>query len=302
MKNSSAVEPQTVKQAIALARVQKPAYKDLYALLEPLFLAQIEAAKSLELAPFELSSELVQTKWQEGFPLLQRWDFPVDALSAETVLSRIKEHIPESNRQLSDARTALSESLARFPDSRQSIWQSFLQHDWEPWDEWIETAKTDTASLLFLARSCLRPSIERTREDIFSRFSLPEDWFKGYCPLCGSLPSLLYLEGEGERKAYCSWCGTHWGIHRIQCPYCDNRAHESLGYIAIEAEPSYRAHYCRLCKTYFKLIDTREMLDTPYFPLEEWTTLHLDLLAQRAGWQQAPSPSPTVYGRVMDER
>jgi FdhE protein len=31
-------------------------------------------------------------------------------------------------------------------------------------------------------------------------------------------------------------------------------------------------------------------------PLEEWTTLHLDFLAQREGWQQPPSPAPTLYG------
>jgi hypothetical protein len=40
------------------------------------------------------------------------------------------------------------------------------------------------------------------------------------------------------------------------------------------------------------------MIEMPYFPLEEWTTLHLDLIAQRAGWKQPPSPSPKVYGDV----
>ena len=53
---------------------------------------------------------------------------------------------------------------------------------------------------------------------------------------------------------------------------------------------------------YFKLIDPREHLDRPYLPFEEWTTLHLDMLAQCEGWREAPSPSPQVYGTLDQDR
>jgi FdhE protein len=293
---TSANEIEAIRRSFALARAGKPAYADLYSLLEPLFLLQADARKSLQLAPVELSVELVETKWKEGFPLLRRWDFPIDAAVAENLLARFKEHIPSGNSRMNAAHLKLSDALASFPDSKEDIWHSFLHHEGEPWQEWIAIDEADIASLLFLARNCLRPSIEWTADGLSRRFPLPKDWLRGYCPLCGSLPALLYLEGEGERKAHCSWCATHWELHRLQCPYCDNRHHESLGYLSIEAEPHYRAQYCRICKSYFKLIDTREMLDPPYYPLEEWTTLHLDLLARQAGWQQPPSPSPVVYG------
>jgi FdhE protein len=191
---------------------------------------------------------------------------------------------------------ALHEALARGTHQKEALWESFMQHEWEPWDEWVDTTGADAPSILFLARSCIRPSIEYTARNLALKFPAPDVWLKGYCPYCGSLPSLLYIEGEGQRRGYCSWCSTRWGLHRLQCPQCDNRLHESLGYLVIEDEPQYRIHYCRLCKTYFKLIDIREALYPPFLPLEEWTTLHLDLVAQRAGWQQAPSPSPVVYG------
>ena len=125
---------------------------------------------------------------------------------------------------------------------------------------------------------------------------LKGDWQRGYCPVCGSLPSLLYLHGEGERRGYCSWCGTEWTLHRLQCPHCDNRRHESLGYLYLDEQPDSRIQYCRICKIYFKLYDTREWLDPPFWPAIEWTSLHLDLLAQREGWLQAPSPAPAMYG------
>ena len=284
-----------IKGALAKAKAEKPAYGELYPLLEALFTIQTRAKNSLNLLAVELSLELVQAKWTAGFPLLRRWEFPLDSRAAGAILSHIEEHLPDSNQELRKAHAALKQALDDHPDQRAAVWQSFLQHDWEPWEEWVKTEGIDMSSLLFLARSCLRPSLEWVAEDLLKRFPFPDTWLKGYCPICGSLPSLLLLEGEGERKAYCSWCGTKWELHRLQCPYCDNRYHESLGYLYAEGEPQYRAHYCRLCKNYFKQIDIRERLDSPYLPLEEWTTLHLDLLAQQAGWKQPPSPSPAVY-------
>ncbi len=298
MKKRSDHEKEQIEQAFALARAEKPAYAHLYPFLEDLFLLRAGIKNALRLDPVGIDRQRAETQWEAGFPLIERWSFPLDADAAEAFLSEISGSIPESNEQISSAHSALSRSLAVHPGRKEAIWQSFLQHEMEPWEEWVEVKDIDIASLLFVARSCLRPSIERAAEDLLERFGPPARWLKGYCPVCGSLPSLLFLEGEGGRNAYCSWCGTTWGINRFQCCYCDNRLHESLGYLMIEAEPHYRIQYCNLCKFYFKLIQTNELLYPPYLPLEEWTTLHLDLLAQRAGLKQPPSPSPVRYGNT----
>lgn len=286
-----------IKAAFALAIKSKPAYGEIYPFLEALLIAQVRAREALKLDPVSLTQELVDTNWREGLPLLQRWDFPLDPDAAAAILTDVEDHLPTSNQTLRDAHRALKQGLAAHPEQPAAFWQSFLHHDWEPWEEWVPTAKVDLASLLYLARSCLRPSLEWAAEDLLRRFPVPASWQKGYCPVCGSLPSLLLLEAEGERRASCSWCASRWGLPRLQCPYCDNRYHESLGYLFAEGEPSSRAHYCRLCKHYFKQLDLRERLDPPCLPLEEWTTLHLDLLAQQEGWRQPPSPAPMVYGK-----
>ena len=230
---------------------------------------------------------------------MNRWDFPIDVRAAESVLTNMSKAVPADNKPLAEACGVLIRSLATHREHAEEFWGSFLHHEMEPWEEWlsVDSDKIDLSSILFLARSAVRPSLESTAQALFERHTLPQSWLKGYCPVCGSLPSLLYLEGEGARKAFCSWCGASWDMHRLQCPYCDNRCHESLGYIAIEAEQQNRIVYCTLCRFYFKQIDTRELAYAPYLPLEEWTTLHLDLLAQKTGWQQPPSPSPAVYGK-----
>jgi len=297
-KGSLADRNKAVGTAILRARDRKPAYEGFYPFLGNLFLAQERARETVRPDPCEPAPGLVQTQWEEGFPLLKRWDFPVDVRSADEVRRELGKFIPQDNLNMRTAFEALSDGLDKKKEGAEDFWRSFLLHEGEPWGEWVNMNGIDTASLLFLARSCIRPSIEWTAGDLLRRFPLPQTWLRGYCPVCGSLPALLLLQGEGERKGYCSWCGTTWGLNRMQCPCCDNRHHESLGYIFAEEDPLYRIQYCRLCKCYFKMIDARESIDSTYLPLEEWTTLHLDLLARKSGWGIPPSPSPTVYGPI----
>jgi len=285
-----------VGTAILRAKERKPAYSEFYPFLGNLFLAQERSRGALSLDRFAPDSAWVDAQWAEGSPLLKRWEFPLDTGSAENVRRELEKCIPADNPEMRVAFAALSSGLDGCREAVEEFWRSFLHHDGEPWEKRVDTQGVDTASLLFLARSCLRPSIEWTAADLLRRVHLPEPWQRGYCPVCGSLPSLLVLAGEGGRKGYCSWCGTEWGLNRMQCPCCDNRDHETMGYLSAEEDPLYRVQYCRLCKHYFKMIDLREAADSPYLPLEEWTTLHLDLLARQRGWNAPPSPSPAVYG------
>jgi FdhE protein len=296
LKMELSKEKNIIEQAFSFSEKDKAAYKDLYPFLRSLFLLQLDAKGELNLELPETSAQVVKTKWSEGFPLLKRWEFPIDCYAAEKILARMEEYIPSGNQILRDAHAALTAALNSNSEHKKAIWASFMQHDWEPWEEWVNTSGKDMASVFFWARSGLQPSLEWTAQQLLNKFPLPNTWLKGYCPICGSLPSVLFVQGEGERRGHCSWCGSDWSMYRLQCPNCDNRHHESLGYIYIEAESHYSVHYCTLCRTYFKQIDSRQRIEPLFFPLEEWTTLHLDLLAQRAGWKQPESPSPVVYG------
>jgi FdhE protein len=292
---SRKVTPERIEAAFGTPRKQSAPYRVWYPFLKALFLAQA-AGKGRMHPPLTIPDRLaVQTRWEAGFPLLQRWEFPVDIEVAEGILRPIFDVLPEGNEPLRAAHAALTAALAKHSGEHREIWESFLQHELEPWETWIETSECGTAALIFWGRACLRPSLEWTAERMLEAHVLGDSWQQGYCPVCGSLPALLYLHQEGQRCGFCSWCGTEWGLARLQCPYCDNRDHESLGYLFAETEPDYRVQYCQLCKMYFKQIDQREQLDALFLPLEEWTTLHLDYLAQEDGWQQPPSPSPAVY-------
>jgi FdhE protein len=288
-----------IRRAVALARAERPAYSHLYDFLEALLVAGAEIGGRLHIEIPSIDAGLAKSKWENGFPLLNRWDFPIDTVAAEDFLASIEKSLPGSNRQLANAYQSLKQSVTIHSERRREFWHSFLQHETGPREERLDIdSETDPASVLFLAMSAIRPSLELTARTLLQTHTVPPSWLSGYCPVCGSLPSLLYVYGEGGRKAFCSFCATRWDLHRLQCPYCENRHHESLGYIAIEQEPQNRIVYCDICRFYFKQIDLRELAYAPCLPLEEWITLHLDLLARKAGWRQPPSPAPAVYPKT----
>ncbi|HBZ54446.1 MAG TPA: hypothetical protein DEO88_03495, partial [Syntrophobacteraceae bacterium] len=251
------VNAKQIEAAFNSPRKQDAPYRVWYPFLKALFLTQYAGKEQMQL-PLAMPDRLVvQTRWGSGFPLLRRWEFPVDIDLAGSILGRLLDHLPAGNEPLRAGHAALAAALAGYPQERREIWGSFLQHELEPWETWVDSRECGTAPLVFWGRACLRPSLEWSAERLLVKHPLTDSWQQGYCPICGSLPALLYLHQEGQRQGFCSWCGTEWEMARLQCPYCDNRDHESLGYLFAETEPEYRIQYCRLCKMYFKQIDRR---------------------------------------------
>jgi len=142
----------------------------------------------------------------------------------------------------------------------------------------------------FLTMSSLKPSIETGMGQFRSQLD-PETWLKGYCPMCGSLPSLSLLKEEtGKRYLLCSYCGYQWRIDRLFCPFCRNTGQESLHYFYGEGEEAYRIDLCDKCHQYIKTIDYRNLAESDPF-LEDLATLHLDILATQKSYER-PVPNP----------
>lgn len=118
-----------------------------------------------------------------------------------------------------------------------------------------------------------------------------------HCPVCGSLPSISYLDrvpeeqsefltgGGGMKFFHCSLCGHDFKTHRHLCPVCDTKDPEQLRYYQADKESGERVDACLNCKTYLPSIDLRRAegimdLDTAAVGL-----LHLDILARKKGYQ-----------------
>jgi FdhE protein len=154
-------------------------------------------------------------------------------------------------------------------------------------DQAIELAAADlgldAGVLAFLARSSTRPSIEAGRDLLAGELeAAPRGGLA--CPVCGSPPELSLLKGEhGLRHCLCSHCGFVWGVDRVSCAACGNKAPVFLQYLHVEGEGAHRVDLCDRCHRFIKTIDCRS-LEEPDPCLEDLATLHLDVVAAEKGY------------------
>jgi FdhE protein len=116
----------------------------------------------------------------------------------------------------------------------------------------------------------------------FDAWREEEHWLRGYCPTCGSLPAMAHLAGVESRLRClsCGCCGTRWRFRRTGCPFCENKDDHKLAVVAIEGEAGLRIDYCESCRGYLKTYDGT---GAESLLLADWTSLHLDIIAQDRG-------------------
>ncbi len=126
-----------------------------------------------------------------------------------------------------------------------------------------------------------------------------ERWLRRYCPTCGSLPAMAQLAGVDparRRLLSCGCCATRWQFKRTGCPFCETDS-QRLTSVTIDAEPGLRIDYCESCRGYLKTY-VGEGDET--LMLSDWSSLHLDLIANDRGlkklasslYEFEPAPQP----------
>lgn len=117
-------------------------------------------------------------------------------------------------------------------------------------------------------------------------------WIKGYCPACGSAPSLAWFDrpqfdekntfiagGGGKKRFHCTLCGADWKFRRGVCPNCYQEGDGVMGVLRSEGEVAERIDWCQKCNTYCPTIDLREINYNPDMDIMTLGLLHLYLVA-----------------------
>lgn len=279
---------QKLKEQIPRLKEQRPAYKEILNFYEKVVEEQERVRPSINITPLKIKDDLSALQMKEGFPLLNKEDFPLDLASSielfqslchigKEATSMMKEDIQKIEDAIKDEKLYLDELLRKHsnPDYQNKI---------------IEDTKFNRMILNYLIHMSIQPSIHANVEKLKGYVDL-KNWLKGYCPICGSYPQMSLLRGEGQRFYLCSFCGFEWPGERLKCPFCENKEHESLHYYFVEGQKTYRIDTCDKCKQYIKTIDVRELDHEPDLTLEDITTVHLDILASKNGFKK-PAPSP----------
>ena len=255
--------------------------------------AQQSAKTSLKIKPIKLKKEWKELLAKEGFSLIQKEDFPLDIETSTKLFATLCQIGKDSNPHMAEQVIKIEETINKKRMDLKELFKKGIKE--QKIEKVADELELNKVVLSFLIQSSIKPSLEGGREQLESEFN-PETWLKGYCPLCGSLPSLSLLKEEvGKRYLFCSYCGYQWRIDRLLCPFCNNKDQESLQYFYGEGEQTHRIDICEKCHQYIKTIDLRTLGESDP-PLEDLATLHLDILASQKGYQRPVSnPWTTQY-------
>ena len=224
-----------------------------------------------------------EVKTAEGFPLFQRDDMPLDFQSAERIFLGFLEHLRDSEEEGKKIQEAMK-VFQQEPPLYGELFDTVLKDDLEALNSISDRTGLEPERLRFLATTALKPSLFALRS-AFSKDLDKGAWDQGYCPICGSGPDMAYLDKKGKRHLHCGFCGEEWAYPRLNCPFCRNEDHNTLGYFHSEDEKGFRVDFCRKCERYIKTVDRRvRELETP-MELENLATLHLDVIANKEGFR-----------------
>jgi FdhE protein len=131
---------------------------------------------------------------------------------------------------------------------------------------------------------------------------VPLDWSYGYCPVCGTWPTLAEVRGlERTHRWRCGRCGGDWGLALLRCPYCGEASHQRLGSLTTEdSEATCIVDTCLTCRGYVK---TRTVLQpTPSYAvvLEDLSTVDWDIVALERGYRRPTPPGYPLGVRLVE--
>jgi len=279
-----------LKNRIQQIKKKRSGYGEILDFYQKVKEAQAKVKASLKIDPIHLKKEWKGLLAKEGFSLIQKEDFPLDIESSIKLFQTLCQIGKDANPHMAEQVRKINEILANKRIDLKKLLKEGVKE--QRIEQIADEFGLDKKVFPFLIQSSTKPSIEAGMEQLRSELD-PETWLKGYCPVCGSLPSLSLLKEEtGKRYLLCSYCGYQWRIDRLFCPFCNNKEQESLHYLYAEGEEPYRIDLCDKCHQHIKTIDFR-IIGESEPSLEDLATLHLDILATQKGYKR-PVPNPWI--------
>jgi FdhE protein len=284
MTTNFALTPDQVKRAVDTVIKKNPAYSDMLGFYGRLFEAQEESKSRLRIEPLQIPDDVRAVKAQEKFPLIEIKDFVYDKVESANLFVAIGKLAKEANPKLAASASILLKAVDKNLDP-DSLFSAFLNGNEALFENISVELEIEKQVLGFITYNSLKPCLCMGADQLSAYLSKDDPWLKGYCPICGSTPILSILEGEGARSLICSFCWHSWPVKRVYCPFCDNSDNKNLHYLYSEEEKDSRVDLCDKCSKYLKTLDTREADRLIYPPLEQVSTLHLDLKAREEGFE-----------------
>ena len=219
-------------------------------------------------------------------PVLSHNEITVDARAARSWVRRLLKLTPAVNPRRIDG-LALIEAAVCHDDARI--------------DALAVEGGVEPQALRVLGQMAALPLLQACARGLATE--LPATWWEGYCPVCGAWPVVAEYTGlERKRQLRCGRCGTGWAIPLLRCVFCDETAHDNLGYLTPEAgEQTRKIEVCHTCKGYVKGVTTVRALAAWAILLDDLTTVPLDVAALERGYRRPERPGYLIQSRIVEQ-
>lgn len=272
---------------------RNPVYAELSQWVGDLLSTTVRAAGKLQSSGINLEPANLPETWYQGKSFLNPEELTLDWEQTRDLFQQLVNQVKTKDKGREQAvglLAALDENL----DGTLTLMKSVLKSDFEAIETAAQKLNVDPSLLTLLLRLALRPALVKTAQTVVHELDLNR-WGYGHCPVCGSVPKLADLSGEGgKRTLHCSLCETAWPYPRLRCPFCENSNREDLSYLKAESEEGLRVDLCSRCGQHLKTIDLRELPGLIIVPLDDVATWHLDLIAQENLKDEAAGKNSTI--------
>ena len=230
-------------------------------------------------------STVTQESFATGTPFYNIEQFVYDKQSSATIFGQLLAllaHDPTYTTPIHKLKHAMEEGNF----SLENAFTAYLSMDKDFFEKWNTHLQITSSLLFFLLQLSLSPSLEACAHHMRNEYSM-ELWTEQYCPCCGGEPLLAYWLGSvGKQHNICSLCSTEYRVARMQCPYCGEKNHDALRYIATQEVPSLHIQTCATCKSYIKILE-KKGVSLPLTPhIDDVNTLVIDVVAKQQGFSR----------------
>ncbi len=295
MTNIIFASKEEIKKAGEQLKQTSPTYAPMIDFYLELFLAQEDSQQNsqenlqhkLALDSMFQDSDIVNKKNEHDMPLMDLSGFSIDFKEAETLMGILCKLAREKAPKLADSAAILARGMEEGRVDMKNLSSALLKEDDETVSRMADSLGLPHQDLAFFAFTAMAPSIRMGGQQAGLYLEKEVPWNKGYCPVCGNIPSLGFLDQDGRKHLVCGFCMHTWQTKRIGCLFCGTK--ENTGYFYSKEEKAYRVDMCDHCKRYMKMVDLRELPRSFYPPLEQLCTLHLDMQALDRGYVEGPT-------------
>lgn len=287
-------EKSEIKRIIEQAIEQNPQSGEILKAFEPIIIKQRQLAASSSFRNLDCSL-IDKEKLKAGVPVSRQINLFLPEESLKEIAVSMAAAVAEGMPQLAENIDRIVGLIQKGKINPEDYFKTPAEGENDKAAGWAEDLKISSSNAAFLMALVSRVVLEQRAIEIEAALK-DLDWDKGYCPICGSFPSIALIEEKGGRRfLHCSSCGHDWRFTRIICPYCENEAPKGMDYFYIENKTQEAAFICDKCKKYLITLYRVGDLLSRDMDVSAISLIHLDMIMQGKGY----GPMATCVWNVL---